>query len=174
MGKSVASMATGLGLVALLASAPAQAATGYCWNREDVVAAKILDLRTGLMIAAQRCEAQGHRGNAYATFAGAGRRVLSTATQRLRARFATLYGTEEGGAKLDRFTASLAAAYEGQPVGAEVCAGMASLSREAAAASDSLTGLLEVAERIGVVPALPGGACPVVLASRKGESTASR
>ena len=147
-----------------IAAAPAHAT---CWANEDVNAAKVRDLQTGLQIAATLCQDAGFGGvSDYRSFANAGRRALATADKRLKTRFMTLYGVEGGRHHYDGFIAILERDYAGQPMAAESCAAMAAVTREGARVGNQVSGLVAIADRIGVVPRLPEAQCPVTLAAR--------
>jgi hypothetical protein len=151
---------------AMMAVLPIAAQAG-CWTSGDIDAARVRDLQTGLRIASERCEASGHgAAAAYDAFLSSNSRAVAAMNQRLKARFVTAYGGQEGMRRFADFTASLASAYQGQEVTAQTCAGIVALSREAAASDGSVAGLLRIADRVEVAPSLPGGACSAVYATR--------
>lgn len=156
MGKVAASFAA---IVALVGFAPAQA---QCWTADDVQVAKVRDLQTRLMVASMRCESAGIAMNdQYGAFVTANRAAIATVNQRLRARFWTAFGREDGQRQLDAFTASLVAQHQVDSSEPSACAAQSALSREAAATAGSVSGLIAIADRTGTNPSLPGGVCPV-------------
>lgn len=143
---------------ALFAGVPAQA---MCWGSEDVAAAKVRDMAMLLATVSTRCEAAGlATGTSYADFAAAHRLALATANQRLKARFWTISGQEDGQRAYDAYLAALDAPYRKVPMAAENCAQVGALAREAAGAGATVVALAEVAARNHFTPALPGGVCP--------------
>lgn len=153
-------------LAATLTILPA-AAQARCWSSADIDAARVRDFQTGLMIASEQCKGSGQGAAvAYGAFLSSNSRALSAMNQRLKARFVTAYGVDEGMRRLRDYVASLAGAYREQTVTPETCAGVAALMREAAASDGSVTGLLRIADRLEVAPALPGGVCPMDYAVR--------
>ncbi|MGH6781478.1 MAG: hypothetical protein ACREB5_05185 [Sphingomonadaceae bacterium] len=147
-------------LLAVVLSVPAQAAS--CWNREDVFAAKVRDLDTLLTDISRRCISAGLSGQgAYDAYVAVNRGAVSATSQRLKARFWTVFGAEQGRARLDGFYGALAGQYAAVPVVAENCGQVAALAREAAGSGGSVPGLVAVADRNKLTPPLPGGACAV-------------
>ena len=61
----------------------------------------------------------------------------------------------------DRFTTALANAYGGGKTSGETCAEAAAVAAEAVAAGGDIQRLVEIEERFGLPPALPGGQCPI-------------
>lgn len=156
MGKVATSFAV---IAALVGLAPAQA---QCWTADDVQVAKVRDLQTRLMVAAMRCESAGIAMNdQYGAFVTANRAAIATVNQRLRARFWTAYGREDGQRQLEAFTASLVAQHKDDGSAPSACEAQATLSREAAATAGSVSGLIAIADRTGSNPTLPGGTCAV-------------
>jgi hypothetical protein len=143
---------------ATIVATPAQA---MCWGSEDVAAAKVRDMTMLLTTVSTRCEAAGKGTSAdFQAFTAANRGALSTANQRLKARFWTVYGQEQGQQMYESFVATLTAPYERVPAVAENCAQVTKLAREGAMAGNSVVGLVAVADRNNFTPALPGGVCP--------------
>lgn len=151
-------LAPAIAAAALLAGNAAHAA---CWTDEDAALARIHDLRTKLTVASMRCESAA--AGEFQSFAQANRNPLAVVSQRLKARFWTAYGQDEGQRLLDRFAAALVDSHKGD---SGDCAATAALLREAAANGGSVAALADLAERQGVRPSLPGGACGVTLAKR--------
>lgn len=147
---------------AILAASPVQAG---CWAAQDASAARIRDLQTRLMVAALRCRLGDQNLLAdYNEFVRINRTAIQSANDRLKARFHREHGAVEGQRNYDRFTTALANAYGSGQGGS--CGDEAVLAREAAMQAGSFEGLLLVADRSGAAPSLPGGACPVVMASK--------
>ncbi|HEX8643506.1 MAG TPA: hypothetical protein VF702_06280 [Allosphingosinicella sp.] len=156
-------LAIGLGAtVALMVTAavPAQA-TMSCWNESQVAAARVRDLQSRLMVDALRCRAYGiDILSAYNEFVRANRATLQAANSVILAQFSRGFGS---GAQVeyDRFTTSLANAYGGDATSGESCAEAAAIAAEAVAANGDVQRLVEIEERFGPPPALPGGQCPI-------------
>lgn len=149
-----------------IAAAPAAAAPA-CWSREDVAAAKVADLQTMLVTVSPRCEAAGNGTAAEVrAFAEANRMAIAAGEQRLKARFWTLEGPEQGRRHFVAYGETLARFYVAVPPVAENCAQVAAVAREAAAGAGTLAGLIAVAERNHFTPALPGGLCDMKIAAR--------
>lgn len=149
---------------ALTIAAPAAAAD--CWSGEQAAAARIRDLQSKLMVATMRCHAMGiDISAAYNGFVRANRPRLEAVNGRIKARFAAVWG---GGGQFqyDRFTTSLANAYGADATSAELCNAFATASLEAEAVGGDEALLLNLADRLGASPRLPGGQCvvPPVLA----------
>lgn len=157
-------------LVAVAAAPVPAMANPTCWNREDVVAAKVRDLGTLVGSVGARCIAGGYMASAdFDAFAEASRGALSATQQRLKARFWTVYGNVDGPQRLAGFYGAIDRTYAPVPAVAENCGQVAALAREAVASGGTIGGLLEVAERNNLTPALPGGVCkagPMKIASR--------
>lgn len=153
----------GLGVAAaamMLAAVPARAATS-CWNETETAAARVRDLQSRLMVEALRCRAFGiDILGAYNEFVRSNRATLQAANAVIMAQFSRGFG---GGAQTeyDRFTTALANAYGAEETSGETCAEAASTAAEAVAAGGDIERLVEIEERLGPPPALPGGQCPV-------------
>jgi hypothetical protein len=144
----------------MMAAVPAQAAMS-CWNETEVAAARVRDLQSRLMVDALRCRAFGiDILGAYNEFVRANRATLQAANSVILAQFSRGFGP---GAQIeyDRFTTSLANAYGGDSTSGESCAEAASLAAEAVAANGDIQRLVEIEERFGPPPELPGGQCPI-------------
>lgn len=157
--------AFGLAVSALLFVQPAQAAMS-CWGPQEAAAAKIRDLQSRLMVAAMRCRAMGVDVLAqYNQFVRDNRATIQQANGVLKAQFASGYGAD-GDTFYDRFTTALANEYGAEPTSGEICEEVALEASEAAAAQGDLRRLLELADRLGPTPELPGGECPISFSSR--------
>ena len=150
-------------MVAASLASPAQA-TMSCWNETQTAAAKVRDLQSRLMVAALRCQAAGiDITPAYNRFVTANRTTIQGANNVIRAQFRTGFGpTAE--TQYDRFATALANAYGGDTTDSETCAASAGAAEEAAAAGGDIGRLLDVEDRLGGPPELPGGVCAVSLA----------
>src|SRR3546814_2354481 len=83
-------------LLSIFVALPAQAAAPACWSREDIAAAKVRDLDMLLTEISARCVAAGLSSSAdYDAYAVVSRGALSAVGQRLKARFWTVYRSEE-------------------------------------------------------------------------------
>jgi len=157
-------------LLSIFVALPAQAAAPACWSREDIAAAKVRDLDMLLTEISARCVAAGLSSSAdYDAYAVVSRGALSAVGQRLKARFWTVYGAEQGPARLDGFLDAVSGQYAHVPTVDENCAQVAELAREAVSAGGSVVALLGVADRHNLTPPLSGGACgaqPVKVAAR--------
>jgi hypothetical protein len=143
---------------------PAQAAMG-CWDRNNAAAAKIRDLQSRLMVATLRCQAIGIDVlGAYNAFVSTNRSTIQAANGAIKAQFAAGYGAAAE-RQYDSFTTALANAYGGDQTNAEVCRDTAAVAEQAVAAGGDIGRLLEIAERVGVEPKLPGGECPISFAA---------
>jgi hypothetical protein len=152
LGASVALMLTG--------AVPAQAAMS-CWNDTEVAAARVRDLQSRLMVDALRCRAFGiDILGAYNEFVRSNRGTLQVANSVILAQFSRGFG-EAGQSEYDRFTTALANAYGGDATSGERCAESASVAAEAVAADGDIERLVEIEERFGSAPSLPGGQCPL-------------
>lgn len=158
----------GLALATTLAiSTPAHAAMS-CWNQTQVAAAQVRDLQSRLMVASLRCVAMGVDVTpAYNRFVRATRETLQGANGVIMAQFRAGHGSQ---AQLhyDRFTTALANAYGAGATTEAICAETAMLADEAAAAGSDIRRLVEIADRLGVAPSLPGGQCGISFASAGG------
>lgn len=153
--------------VSLSIATPAQAVMG-CWNQTQVAAAQIRDLQSRLMVASLRCVAMGLDVTpAYNRFVRASRETLQGANGVIMAQFRTGHGSA---AQLhyDRFTTALANAYGDGATNEQVCAETAMVADEAASAAGDIRRLVEIADRLGVAPALPGGQCGITFAALGG------
>lgn len=152
-----------LGLAAALmvtAAMPAEAAMS-CWNESETAAARVRDLQSRLMVDALRCRAFGiDILGAYNEFVRANRATLQAANTVILGQFARGFGTSAQ-TEYDRFTTALANSYGGAETSGETCAEAASIAAEAVAADGDVQRLVEIEERFGPAPALPGGQCPV-------------
>jgi hypothetical protein len=156
-GLCFAAFAIGLGQ-------PAQAAMG-CWDQNHAAAAKIRDLQSRLMVATMRCRAMGIDVlAAYNEFVRSNRDTIQAANGAIKEQFAAGYGPA-GQSQYDSFTTALANAYGAETTSVEVCEETAVIASEAVAANGDIARLLDIADRLGVEPELPGGQCPVTFAA---------
>jgi hypothetical protein len=157
-------------VAATLVATPIQAA---CWKSEEVSAATVRTLQSMLMVAALRCQVAKHdiTGD-YNEFIKANRGALQGMNDKLKAHFIRTHGPVAGQTEYDRFTTSLANGYGAAASGAEICAGTASLAREAALMAGSAEGLLLLAGREGISTTLPGGTCEPTMAVAQASATA--
>lgn len=147
-------------IVMVAAAMPAQAAMA-CWNESETAAARVRDLQSRLMVDALRCRALGiDILGAYNEFVRSNRATLQAANAVIMAQFARGFG-QAGQSEYDRFTTALANTYGGDATSGETCAEAASLAAEAVAAGGDIERLVEIGERVGATPALPGGQCPL-------------
>jgi hypothetical protein len=151
---------------------PAQAAMG-CWDRNNAAAAKIRDLQSRLMVATLRCQAIGIDVlSAYNAFVSTNRSTIQAANGAIKAQFAAGYGSAAE-RQYDSFATALANRYGGDQTNAEICQETATVAQQAVATGGDISRLLEIAERVGVEPQLPGGECPISFASVAASVTAS-
>jgi hypothetical protein len=142
-------------------AAPAQAAAMSCWNESQVAAARVRDLQSRLMVDALRCRAYGiDILGAYNEFVRSNRATIQAANTVILGQFTRSFGPG-GQSEYDRFTTALANEYGGAATSGESCAEAASLAAEAVAANGDVQRLVEIEERFGPPPSLPGGQCPI-------------
>jgi hypothetical protein len=109
---------------------------------------------------------------AYNDFVRQNRGTLQTANGLIKAQFDTGYG-KDGATFYDRFATGLANRYGGDATSGEICSETASAAQEAAAAAGDVARLLDIAERFGPAPDLPGGECPTGFAAKMDRALAS-
>jgi len=144
--------------VMTMSAVPADAAMS-CWNESQTAAARVRDLQSRLMVDALRCRAYGiDILGAYNEFVRANRATLQAANAVILAQFARGFG-RGAQTEYDRFTTALANAYGADKTTGETCAETASVAAEAVAAGGDIERLVEIEERFGPAPALPGGQC---------------
>lgn len=142
---------------ALLVATPAQSA---CWSVNSASAARIRDLQTFLMVETLRCQVMGFDLTSdYNGFLRSNRAALGTANTSLKSFFIAADGPVFGQQSYDRFTTTLANAYGASHTNAETCQNARDTAQEAAMMDNNPEGLLLIAERQGLMPRLPGGAC---------------
>lgn len=155
----------GLALAAaVIVTSPAQAVMG-CWNETQTAAAQVRNLQSRLMVASLRCVAMGYDVTpAYNRFVRASRETIQGANGVIMAQFRTGYGNA---AQLhyDRFATTLANAYGADETSEELCAETAMLADEAARSGADVRRLVQIADRLGAAPALPGGRCQLSFAA---------
>jgi hypothetical protein len=155
----------GLAAAALLYAQPASAAMS-CWEEHETAAAKIRDLQSRLMVATLRCRAIGIDVlTAYNDFVRINRTTLQQANGVIKAQFDQGYGLE-GPRFYDSFTTALANEYGADETSGAVCDETAAIAAEAALAEGDVARLVDLADRTGRSPDLPGGICPATLTAR--------
>jgi hypothetical protein len=165
MTKMLMKGALGVAVSALVFVQPAQASMS-CWGPREAAAAKIRDLQSRLMVATMRCRAMGVDVLAqYNAFVRDNRETIQQANGVLKAQFATGYGSEAE-TFYDRFTTALANEYGGDETSEAICEEVAHVASEAAEARGDVSLLLDLADRMGPTPQLPGGECPISFSSR--------
>ena len=164
MKKGALKGALGLAAAALVHAQPAAAMS--CWGEHETAAAKIRDLQSRLMVATLRCRAIGIDVlTAYNDFVRINRSTLQEANGVIKAQFDRGYG-REGQRFYDSFTTAMANQYGADATSGAVCEETAAIAAEAAAAEGDVARLVELADRAGGSPELPGGVCPVTLTAR--------
>jgi hypothetical protein len=145
---------------AMLAAQPAEAAMG-CWNQQQAAAAKVRDLQSRLMVATLRCQAMGVSVlSPYNDFVRQNRDTLQAANGVIKAQFDAFYG-KDGAASYDHFATGLANRYGGDATNEQICGDTAAAAQEAADAAGDIGKLLDIADRFGPTPELPGGECAI-------------
>ena len=157
--------ALGLAAAALVYAQPAAAAMA-CWDEHETAAAKIRDLQSRLMVATLRCRAIGIDVlTAYNDFVRINRSTLQEANGVIKAQFDRGYG-RDGQRFYDSFTTAMANQYGAHATSGQVCEETAAIAAEAVAAEGDVALLVDLADRTGGSPELPGGICPVTLTAR--------
>lgn len=145
---------------AAAASVLAPAANAACWTAEPANAARVRDLQSFLMVETLRCSAIGYNISAhYNAFVRGNRAALGAANDRLKSFFIRSAGPVYGQTDYDRFTTRLANNYGASPTDADTCDHARSVAEEAAQMDNDAEGLMMIADRQGLDPALPGGLC---------------
>jgi hypothetical protein len=141
-----------------MSAVPAQAAMS-CWNESATAAARVRDLQSRLMVDALRCRAYGiDILGAYNEFVRSNRATLQAANAVIMGQFERGYG-RGAQTEYDRFATALANAYGADRTSGATCAEAAGIAAEAVAAGGDIERLVEIEERLGAAPALPGGQC---------------
>jgi hypothetical protein len=165
MNKKILKGALGLAAAALVYAQPAAAAMS-CWDHKETAAAKIRNLQSRLMVATLRCRAMGiDVSTAYNDFVLINRSTLQQANGVIRAQFDRGYGPE-GQRFYDSFATAMANQYGADATSGEVCEETAAVAAEAKAAGGDVARLVDLADRVGRSPDLPGGVCPIALTAR--------
>jgi hypothetical protein len=142
---------------ALTVVSPANAA---CWSAEHADAARVRDLQTFLMVETLRCSAVGFNiSRQYNAFVRGNRAAIGQANDKLKTFFIKSSGPVYGQTAYDRFTTRLANTYGASPTSADTCDSARSVAEEAAQMENDSEGLMMIADRQGLDPALPGGLC---------------
>lgn len=166
MTNSLVKGALGLVAAALVIPQPANAAMA-CWDRDQAAAARIRDLQSHLMVATMRCKAMGIDVLAsYNDFVRVNRSTIQAANGVLKAQFASGYGAQAQ-TFYDRFTTALANEYGDDPTTGKICDETARAAEEAVSANGDIARLLDLADRLGPPPELPGGECPITFSARE-------
>ena len=157
--------ALGLAAAALIYAQPASAAMS-CWDEHETAAAKIRDLQSRLMVATLRCRAIGIDVlTAYNDFVRINRSTIQQANGVIKAQFDQGYG-REGLRHYDSFTTAMANFYGGDATDGAICEQTSAIAAEAALAEGDVARLVDLADRTGRSPELPGGLCPATLTAR--------
>jgi hypothetical protein len=157
---------TAVAVASMVAAQPAQAAMS-CWNAKAASAAQVRDLQSRLMVASLRCRAMGFDIlPEYNRFVRNSRDTLQQANGLIKARFTAGYGAKGGQVQYDKFTTALANAYGADDTSREICREAADVADAAADARGDMNRLVEISERVGPPPKLPGSVCSVVLAGK--------
>lgn len=165
MSKTSLKLTLGLAAAALVWAQPASAAMA-CWNENETAAAKIRDLQSRLMVATLRCRAMGIDVlTAYNDFVRINRSALQQANGVIKAQFDRGYG-RDGQRFYDSFTTAMANEYGGDATDVAVCEETAAIAAEAALAEGDVARLVDLADRTGRSPRLPGGECAATLTVR--------
>ncbi len=142
---------------ALMAISPANAA---CWMADHADAARVRDLQTFLMVETLRCSAIGFNiSRQYNAFVRGNRGAIVQANDTLKAFFIKSSGPVYGQSAYDHFTTRLANTYGASPTDASSCDSARSVAEEATLMDNDSEGLMMIADRQGLDPALPGGLC---------------
>lgn len=145
--------------VMVMTAVPSDAAMS-CWGESQVAAARVRDLQSRLMVDALRCRAFGiDILGAYNEFVRSNRATLQAANAVIMGQFSRGFG-RAAQTEYDRFATALANSYGAGETSGETCAEAASVAAEAVAAGGDFERLVEIEERLGPAPALPGGQCP--------------
>jgi len=165
MKEGVLKGALGLAAAALVYAQPASAAMS-CWDEHETAAAKIRHLQSRLMVATLRCRAMGIDVlTVYNDFVRINRSTLQEANGVIKAQFDRGYG-RDGQRFYDSFTTAMANQYGADATSGAICEETAAVAAEAAAAEGDVARLVELADRTGGSPELPGGVCPITLTAR--------
>jgi hypothetical protein len=154
--------AAALALAAVLIVNPAQA----CWTNVEADAAKIANLNMMMMVSALRCRSGPDNFlNEYNRFVKANNDVLGSQNATMKGHFARVAGANAAEGAMDKYIIGLANNY-GSGHKSMGCAELKELASDMAAKSHSTDALLAMATRnIEQLP-LPGGSCPIIIASR--------
>ncbi len=144
-------------VAALSVLSPANAG---CWTAQSTNAARVRDLQTFLMVETLRCSAMGYNISAhYNAFVRGNRAAINAANDKLKSHFIQTSGPVYGQSAYDRFTTRLANNYGADRTDEDTCDTARSTAMEAAQMDNSIEGLVMIAERQGLEPALPGSRC---------------
>lgn len=159
MKKWFGAMVTGAAFV--VASTPAQAA---CWSNVAYEAAQVREFETMMMVSMLRCRISSTDFTAsYNKFVVSKRPVLTAINNELRAQFAQTVGAARAAGAFDDYMTKVANSYGAGAPGLS-CSEAAGLLNSAVAAAPTRNALVEIAERAGSTPRLPGGKCDLSVA----------
>jgi hypothetical protein len=157
-GKVAALMA----LAATMVANPAQA----CWTNAEQDAAKVANLNMMMMVSALRCRnGQDDFLADYNRFVKTNNPVIGAQNATVRSRFARVNGAKAADAAMDKFVIGIANSYGGGHE-SKGCGQLKVIARDLAQKSHSANSLLSIAEANIEAYPLPGGACPVNIASK--------
>lgn len=153
-----------LAVCCLTISSTAQAA---CWTPAEADAATVRELQSRMMVAALRCSNSKHDVlYEYNRFVGSKKPLLRMGNNVLRSHFAKGKNRKQALKAYDRFAVTLANKYGAGTGDLSECETMHNLARTSANSVDDHLALVNIANRYGISPDLPGGRCGIVIASR--------
>jgi hypothetical protein len=151
-----------IALAATMVAHPAQA----CWTNSEQDAAKVANLNMMMMVSALRCRhGQDNFLNEYNRFVSSNNAVLGSQNAAVRSHFARINGSKGADAAMDKFVIGIANNYGGghESLG---CAQLKVIAGDLAKKGHSASSLLAIADGNVEDIQLPGGACPVTIASK--------
>ncbi len=158
----ISGKAAALALAAMLIAQPAQA----CWTEKEQDAAKLANLNMMMMVSALRCRNGADNFlDKYNQFVRLYNPLLGSHNATIRSHFARTNGARAAEAASDRFVIGIANNY-GAGHDSMDCGELRSLASTLSERGHDAASLLALADAtIETIP-LPGGACPVVIASK--------
>ena len=136
-----------------------QAQAAACWSDNAYQAAQMRDLDTLLMVQTLRCRINNiDFSNDYNRFVRDKRAVLAAANQQIRGQFAQSVGQARALGAYDDFMTKIANGYGAGTKGMD-CSDYAKLARAAAQAPATRAAIVELAEKAGSRPRIPGSRC---------------
>lgn len=151
-----------LALAAMMVANPAQA----CWTNAEQDAAKVANLNMLMMVSALRCRAgQDNFLAEYNRFVSLNNGAIGAQNAAVKAHFARTDGARAAEGAADRFIINIANHYGGghRTLG---CAELRQVAGELAQPGHDARSLLSIAELHVEEVGLPGGLCPVTIASK--------